>query len=535
MKNITKYIMGVCLSSMSLLNTSCIEEVFPNDGVTEDQLQTSPKAVEAMLWGIPAYVNNFGVLGTTDPEHYDFGYGAIMHIRDLMTEDMAISSNYANWWMPWYTNQSLGESYLYAQFIWNYYYKFIQTSNKLIGAINEENATDTEKGYLGVAYTFRAMQYLDLAQMFEFLPSDAIPSSVNAAGKDVSGLTVPIVTEKTTEQESGNNPRVTREKMAEFILENLNKAEEYIGKLTITSKMMPHLDVVYGLKARCYMWLQDYGNARIYARQAINTTKVVPMSQEEWLSPTTGFNDSSTWMWASEVVKESDVVQTGVVNWTSWMCNETTFGYCGAGGSVMIGASLYDRISNSDFRKLAFKAPEGSLLEGQNSYNSASIFKAMPDYASLKFRPNGGNVDEYQVGAVAAYPLMRVEEMYFIEAEAAAHLNESEGAALLKTFMTTYRDRKFVQTNSVIDEIILQKRIELWGEGLTLFDVKRLDMSVKRGYNGTNFFATSRLNTEGRPAWMSFCIVQTEKNNNKALVGYENPDPSSLYSPWTGQ
>ena len=80
---------------------------------------------------------------------------------------------------------------------------------------------------------------------------------------------------------------------------------------------------------------------------------------------------------------------------------------------------------------------------------------------------------------------------------------------------------------------MFQKRVELWGEGLTFFDIKRLDMSVTRGYPGTNFKEPARLNTNGRPAWLNMSIVVTEERNNKALAGFENPDPSGAYTPWT--
>ena len=126
---------------------------------------------------------------------------------------------------------------------------------------------------------------------------------------------------------------------------------------------------------------------------------------------------------------------------------------------------------------------------------------------------------------------MRVEEMYFIEAEAAAHLNAADGQTLINNFMTTYRDAEYNCTatgNDLIDEIVFQKRVELWGEGHTFFDVKRLNMSVTRGYPGTNWYDLTRLNTNGRPAWMNFVIVRTEANNNQGLVGMNNPDPSDL-------
>ena len=351
---------------------------------------------------------------------------------------------------------------------------------------------------------------------------------------------MPIVKEDITEEASRNNPRATREEMAAFILEDLDFAEQNIEFYTDSKKTMPHLDVVYGLKARYYMWLEDYQNAKTYARKAIDASSSSPMTEDQCLSTTKGFNDISCWMWGSQMVSEDDLVKTGILNWASWMSNETSFGYSSQEPYLMIGASLYDRISDTDFRKKMWVAPEGTALEGQTTFLTSSQFGYFGDrlttYSSVKFRPAEGNCDDYTVGAATAYPLMRVEEMYFIEAEAAAQLGDGQASTLLTTFMTTYRDPSYVCNatgDQLIDEIVFQKRIELWGEGLTYFDVKRLNMSVTRGYSGTNFSSTTCYNTNGRPAWMNFCIVQTEKNNNAALIGFENPDPSEAYDVWT--
>ena len=172
-------------------------------------------------------------------------------------------------------------------------------------------------------------------------------------------------------------------------------------------------------------------------------------------------------------------------------------------------------------------------MEGQTVFIIPEQAALVPDYASVKFRPAQGNTSDYTVASASAYPFMRVEEMYFIEAEAAAHLNASEGKTLLENFMKSYRDPSYVCNNSdVVFEVLLQKRIELWGEGTTFYDIKRLDLSVTRGYPGTNWTDAARFNTDGRPAWMNFSIVTTEENNNEALRGWENPDPSGCYDTW---
>jgi hypothetical protein len=516
--------------------SGCIEETFPTNTATEDQLASSAKATEALLYAMPAFANKYDVLGSSAA--YDWGYGSIMHIRDVMTEDMAIISNSYDWYTTWHQNGvSLGEGYLATQFIWNFYWKFVQTANNMIAAIDPENATDTQKGYLGVGYAFRAFQYIDMAQMFEFLENDV--TSPQAAGGSVLNLTVPIVTESITEEEARNNPRATREEMAAFILSDLQKAEEYIPFFTEDIKTLPHLDVVYGLFARYYLWLADYPNAAKYARLAIDESSVTPMTQDGWLNTSKGFNDISKWMWGSSMMSEDDVVQSGILNWTSWMSNETTFGYASAGPFSMISVNTYNRISDTDFRKLAWKAPAGSALDGKSTYIDPVWGAELPEYASLKFRPAEGNMETYSVGAASAYPLMRIEEMFLIEAEATAHFDAWQGKVLLEAFMTSSRDPKYTcrasDSEAVAEECIFQKRIELWGEGISYFDVKRLDMSVTRGYSGTNFPEASCFNTDGRPGWMNFCIIQTEKNNNKALVGFENPSPSGLYKTWTGQ
>ena len=537
---ISTLFVGLGLVASSLMTTGCIEETFPTSGATEDQLGASSKATEALVWAMPAYLNTPLSLAEN---HYEWGYGAMMHIRDVMTTDFAVVASGYDWFSPWATNQGQSNNMARPQYIWNFYWKSIQTTNNLIAAIDEETANSNQLGMLGNGLAFRAMYYLDMAQMFEFLPND-VTSGINPSGNDVTNLTVPIVREGMTEADARNNPRATREQMAEFILGDLNKAEQYIANSPFNgNKALPNLACVYGLKARCYMWLAGEGVSEEYynlakenARKAINLAGA-PMTKEQCLSTTNGFNTLSCWMWGSQMVAEDDCVKTGIINWTSWMSNETDFGYASAGAFNMIDARMYNRISDTDFRKLMWKAPADGALAGKESWLKADYAEATPVYGSLKFRPANGAYKTPNEGAVSAYPLMRVEEMYFIEAEADAQITGS--ADLLTSFMTTYRDPSYkcpaTTQEELIDEIIFQKGVELWGEGLIFFDYKRLNKSVTRGYAGTNHQDASRFNTEGRPAWMNISIVITEENNNQALKGYENPDPTDAYTPGVGQ
>ena len=325
--------------------------------------------------------------------------------------------------------------------------------------------------------------------------------------------------------------------MFDFILSDLDKAEANISHLAANTKDVPHLDVVYGLKARLYLWDAQYDKAAEYARKAIEAHKGAPLNAAQWNAPITGFNspNNGSWMLSATSNKET-LGNKKLSNWTGWMSSEAQFGYAGGGKVYLqIDRALYDKIADTDFRKLSFKAPKGHALEGKTTFIDDAVSKRLPPYTTVKFRPGQGNTTAYNIGAACSYPLMRVEEMYFIEAEAAAHTNAAKGVELLNTFMKTYRDAKYNCTLSnsdeVVQEVVLQKRIELWGEGRTFFDIKRLNLSVTRAYAGTNVPRPVQYNTKGRPAWMNFVLPKFEGVFNTAVTDYNNPDPSGKYTP----
>ena len=536
MKKIFKYLgssASIAICALSL--TGCVEETLPQSDVATDKIVAeSTSATEGIANGMPAYASD--VWSTSS--HCYFGYPAEMIVRDMLTGDYThVGETGYSHFIGWGRNQYMGQDYMRQQFHWNYYYGFLGSVNGVIRAIDEETAAAGPLAYLGTALAYRAMLYLDLARMYEFLPNDIFADGKNSEGNTVLNLTVPIVDEGITEEEAAFNPRAPREEMYEFILGDLDKAEEYIVNLTNrSSNSMPDLACVYGLKARLYMWVEDYAKAQEFARKAIDATNVAPITESAALNVSTGYNRFSDFMWS--IVQNSDTyaVQTGIINWTSWVSNQTTFGYTGSSTSlyVCMDKSMYERISDTDWRKKQWVAPAGSALEGQSNFMSDSDRELTPAYASLKFRPNEGDAEDYLVGASSSVPMMRVEEMYFIEAEAAEHVAAGTGIALLTDFMKQYRDPAYAfKGGDAIDEIVFQKRVELWGEGQTFFDIKRLNMSVTRGYDGTNWQDTqSQLNTNGRPAWTNYVIVRTEAANNTALVNFNNPDPSDAYAPW---
>lgn len=446
--------------------------------------------------------------------HYAFGYPAVMIIRDVMTGDfMHTGETGYSYFISWARNQYMGAGFAKAQFIWEFFDGYIRNVNDAIQQLSLLYQSDTSVAQmLADAYGYRAMMNLDWARMYEFLQNDGT-QSINKDGNDVSGLTIPY---RTTTDQTINAPRETKSAMVRYIIEDLTKALGLVGTESHSDKQNFDHYSLNGLLARAYLWDNQYQKAAECARIAVRGGSFT--QKEEALDAKTGFNNfekNKSWLLALRQNPNDNAVLSGIINWTSWMSNQTTFGYTGptTGLYTAIDKSMYNRLSNTDWRKQLWDASQG---------------------VSKKFKPGSGNADNYNIATVVDIPLMRVEEMYLImlEAQLRAGGNLSEIRSSLESFMKT-RDASYTckATNNqeLIDEILFQKRVELWGEGQSFFDIKRCNLSVTRGYAGSNWEQQSLFNTNGRPAWMNIVFVSSAERSNEALKGWNNPDPSGVY------
>lgn len=534
MKTIYKKIAAVALA-MPLMLTSCIEETFPTSGVTTGQVGENSQGVEAIIKGMPAYMKKYHTWNTNA---YNFGYPSIFMKMNVQTQDVIQNPTGYDWFSFWAEVALVVNSgYVLSQDNWYYMNFMVRSTADVFNAIGTPK-NDEEVAALAQAHIFRASTYLDMARIYEFLPNADI-SGVNEAGNDVTGLTVPVTTPEMSDEEIANNPRKPHADMVKFLIDDLQAAVDLYGQTSATAadKTFPSLAVAYGVMARVYMWDENYTKAAEYAKLAYQTAGAQPLTQAQWLSTTQGFNDSSfsSWMWAIQMESNDDPVASSD-NWMSFATPETTVGYGGQYGAYyLIDKSLYDQISNADFRKLTFKAPEGHPLSGREAVLNTSKFASLEPYASVKFRPGKGNLSDRTTAFAVAIPLMRVEEMYFIEAEALAHSNPANGKAAIESFMKQYRYASYscaaTDKQGVIDEIFLQKRIEFWGEGIIFYDFKRLDKGVTRAYEGSNWPDTQRYNTVGRPGWMNWPFVDYEGDFNLGVRGYLNPNVGEKFTP----
>ena len=570
MKNI--FIKSFAIFSVALIAAGCVEETFPTGGtVTEDQLEASPNALQYMVNGIPSAMMASGTAGYASSYgyHADFGIAGIHLMTESMLEDLTVSGDLGYFWFgAFFQNLSMGADYIYCSYFWDCYYAWIKAINDVIikaGTV-DENTDPTILSALGQAYAYRAMCYLDLARLYEAKDNELVPVK-----DDVRGLTVPIVTELTTEDDAKKNPRAERADMYDFIFSDLAKAEEYLNDAD-DSYTRPTLGAVYGMYARAYLELGAaddkinrgyYKKAAEYARMAIETSGKTPLTEAQWHDPRTGFNDGSannSWIWGLTLSAEN---ASNIITNIAHIAPEAVWGY-----SVLslpsVNKAMYERINFADFRKKSWLDPENTWnpssanytpdhgyqfcgqddpLSGYESYgitNAHQYFLAFTaPYVNIKFRPANGQCVEYTEGNCADHVLMRVEEMYFIEIEAT--LYKSGGGLdaakkLLNDFMRTYRYStydcsKITSESAFIQEMLFQKRVEFWGEGILFYDYKRLDQGIARGYSGTNFPAVARFNTNGRSPQWNIVLPRVEAQANTAIVN--NEDPTGKLTPWT--
>ena len=540
---------AVALSAVVALS-GCIRETFPKEGaITEGQLLAGQAEVvaENLLKGIPSGLMSY----VSGWEHTDFGYHSVGVYNDyacgLMVCNGWTIGNPAgyNRFYPAAYSWGYASNSAMPSHVWYNYYPQIKACNDVIGLLK---GNEDLKHYEGIARTYRAMMYIDLARMFECLyaENDNNPN-YEAEQLAVAGLTVPIVDENLDEEGAKNNPRATREEMFKFIFADLAFAEEALAEYVPTSITNPDLSVVYGLYARAYLWLGGFedglsgelpeGNAAYekaaeYARLAINAHGGAVMSEAEWTDVNNGFNvAASSWMWGLQ--HSVDTVINNLFQFTAHMALEATYGYAPL-SMPGVSSTDYDRLAKTDFRKKLIKGPNTTFAEF-DPYTSMSEdeWSSMANYVFFKFRPANGNRTEYKAAAAVTLPLMRCEEMYFIEMEAVAHVQGNDaGWALLVQFMAN-RDSNYVcPTSDVVDEIIFQKGIEFWGEGIKMFDMKRLDKGYSAAYPGSNYPSDARFNLDGRAPWWSYCIPKDETDMNKAAAMQgSNPNPSQAFDP----
>lgn len=498
-----------------------------------DVLDGDPSKLSALASGIYGNYNGWEL---ATGEMYDFGIPGIMIQLESRTQDMVTYNPGLYGWFAncvAYTDNTASSGYNICR--WRIPYNTIYTCNQLISTVLEvdpELDDNTMRYYMGQALGNRAYSYWMLAQIYQF----------NYVGHQ-NDPCVPVITEKNQDVVAVEGaPRATVEQVYNQILADLNEAIELMdgnSAAVRADKRYIDLNVLYGLRARAYLCMQEYDQAAADAQKVISSGQFTPLSATEASVPGFSILSSPNWVWGINIDVE-DV--HGLYTFTGMM-GSWTYGYAYAGMWKLINAPLWAKINQRqyDVRKLWWIAPSSRQSAGDNYDATLDGMTASeyldevgaPDYAVVKFAPYQ-NVLEQDNNA-ADVPLMRIEEMYLIlaEAQGLGSAGVAQGKQTLVDFVNNYRwnGKTAFNLNNVttaeefLDEVWFQRRVELWGEGLNYYDVLRLKQPMNRTESGSIWGTTSARNTTAyvynipaeAPLFLSL-IPTSEMENNPALT-----------------
>lgn len=392
---------------------------------------------------------------------------------------------------------------------WSYAYSIIGEANGILYGIDNAAGDEKERNFVKAqVLTFRAYAYWRLLQFYAPRWEDANNGDIN------------VLVERNVENAgSSNAPLMTMRKTLDMIYADLNEAIEHFEaapELKRQDKIEPDIRIAYGIYARTAALEHDWATVEKMAHNARQGYTI--MDEAGYKDGFTNY-DNAEWMWCS-----SNDVSDSIYYWDNvafYAANGAYIWYWAVFGAGAINMDLYRQMEEGDFRRDLFLTPDKIWSMYDEDWYDADYVNpttmgliskdrgvvvdiadwcdaVTPSGFNTAYQPPKGEQVEGTImipfGAHAKFfanngdlggstLYMRAAEMLLLEAEAAAEQGKSSVAQnLLKELndkrMTGYTCSKTGQ--ELIDEVRLQRRIELWGEGHNFFDLKRWNLPCER-------------------------------------------------------
>ena len=527
MKN-NKYTSVLAIASMVALGAcSDIDDIVPEGGtMLETQLKATtsiiPGRADATFSGMYTKLGDplsFGRFASERPDV--FGFVMMAFSNDLEAADIVGQDNNYNWFSTCSELTTRNADYANPYIRYRGVYDEVARANDVIKAYGEITAeTSAEIKYkVAQAYAVRAFCYLNIAPYFQF-------NYKTSSDKPC----VPLVTETTTD--FTNNPRATVKEIYDQIVSDLDFAIANLEGYTRPDKSKIDRQVAYGLRARANLDMGKYAEAASDAAAAAQG--YTPASIAEVSTPSFYNITDHNWLWGYDMTM--DVAKAfPYATSSSWIRSFSANGYsAGTGTYFCINNLLYNKIPESDVRKgwwvntdlysplldnLTFGQLKGQQIATEQIDDVKLIF--LP-YTNVKFGMYtiGGTTNEED------WPFMRVEEMLLIQAEGLIKSGQTAaGVQVLNDFVRTYRDPQYnaeATGRKIEDEVWFQRRVELWGEGFSNSDTRRLGKPLVRFHGSdSNWPQAFRFNMTADDGWWLLRFCTDELNTNLAIVDNE--------------
>jgi starch-binding outer membrane protein, SusD/RagB family len=436
---------------------SCKKEFLdanPTNAVAETDAFTTVANGETVINGIYRYLySRFDNQNTP-------GQGGVMLMLDFMGED--VHQAVANWYSPgngtggWLNQKNPDNSYCAYPF--RMYYRCIGNANSIIENVDNATGAIADKNRLKAeALTMRAWAYFNLVQIY------AKRYDASATNSQL-GVSMPLSSKQI------QLPRSTVEEVYTQINKDLTDAVAAFGTGSAPrNKSHLSLRAAYAIWARVALVQQKWATASQHANQVLTLGGFSLMSNTQYQA---GFNDINNpeWIWGAFIQDDQGDTFGSYFGQISSDGNTTYV----RGTPKRINQALYNLIASTDVRKNMWEPAPTTT-----NFPLPSTAFARTPYMSRKFRIRN-------LPTIGDVPYIRLAEMYLIIAEANARLggaNETQSRAALFTLAVNRNPSYVLSTNTgqaLIDEIMVQRRVEFWAEGHRWYDLKRLNQPLDR-------------------------------------------------------
>lgn len=455
----------------------------------------------------------FGWTATSNT-HQCFGITSYNLMAELMGDDMILSKRGYGWFLDDasyavkgnYTSTS-GRSYD----LWTAYYTWIADANYILAASSMLTGTTAEKNYVkGQAYAIRAYSYFMLAQTFArtYKGHESEPCVPLFGGTYFTGST--------------GQPRSTVSQVYTQINSDIYQATTLLTGSTQQSINHMGYAVVQGLKSRIALVEENWNAAYNAAMEAITASNKSVQNVSDFM----GMNDVN----AGNVLWGADVPADETLGYPSLFghLSTTVDGY-GTRAPKNITEWLYNKMNATDARY--------AWWDPNSPYSSGGYAQMKFDFADPALKTGD-------------YIYMRIEEMYLNAAEAACRLGLNSTAQARLMSVMSKRDPNYTctktgtelgalttdETGSLLEEILIQRRLELWGEDGRIYTIRRLHQGFERNteYGWPTYLISGHAwNDPECYAWV-MTIPQSEFNGNSQMDLVTDQNPLGDY-PGAGQ
>ena len=519
------YILSACIAISALFTVSCSKEYLE----VAPESSESPATIFATTDMARTAVNGLAKMMTTQylGTQGMNGEGTIINWYNNYMGNDAQKCNLTGWTNTINSNWHESPTSNYDIYPWYYYYKIIGNANAVIEKIDAAEGPEAERQFLKAqGLVYRAYSYLQLVQFYCRRWSDGVVEN--------DGIHLRLDT-STGDLAKSSVPKVYAQIYADLDEAIRLFTDSGLTRYTCYSNFsdhnfLPDVDVAYAVYARAAITREDWANAAKYAALASQGYKY--MTKDQYMKE--GFStENEEWIWS---VYEAEDQTLYYYSFFAYIGSNSSAGSC-KNTPFAISKELIDQIPETDVRRTMFLVPTEEEFADKNlnktngnAKSSSALYKrAKAQYADKMFETSQVFMYmQYKFQAAfmpggGCFPLFRMAEMSFIEAEAACHTgNENKAREILNTINKVY-DPAYDCTKTGADllaEVKLYRRFHLWGEGHDWFDFKRwgdtmVRTSIAKGGSWhANFAITVKPDEKNHWTWV---IPNREKDYNKLI------------------